>query len=347
MIRIEKLCVRLPGFSLESADLRIAEKEFFTIIGPTGAGKTLILESVAGLVAPNEGKISIDGKDVTALPPERRGVGIVYQDHALFPHLTVEKNIRYGLRYSKRAQAYAKEHLESVVHKLGLERLLHRYPETLSGGEKQRTALARALAVNPRVLLLDEPLSALDPNIREEIRQMLKRIHRETGITILMVTHDFAEAHFLAQRVGVIHQGRMQQVGSPADVFYRPANSFTAEFVGMKNFYPATFEGRKAKVENLEILLDSVPEKNIRYVGVRPEDVRIQKEKPLNKPGRLNVFSGRIEKIVNHGFFCDVQTRVAGVAIKAALTSNRQFAQKIEEDDEVFVSFHSRDVHQV
>ncbi len=233
MIRIENLCVRLPDFSLDRINLHVADGEFFILLGPTGAGKTVLLESVAGLVPVSSGRIHLNGRNVTHLCPEKRGVGIVYQDSALFPHLTVKDNIRYGLRYQKDSPDKAPMKFDPLVEALGIGHLLHRNATTLSGGEKQRVALARALIVAPALLLLDEPLSALDPNFREEIRDILKDLHRNTGVTILMVTHDFAEARYLAQHIAVINNGRLEQTGTVDAVFLKPATAFTARFVGM------------------------------------------------------------------------------------------------------------------
>ncbi|MFV9646380.1 MAG: ABC transporter ATP-binding protein, partial [Desulfobacterales bacterium] len=257
MIRIKNLSVKLPGFSLHNIDLTVEKGEFFTLLGPTGAGKTVVLESVIGLIPVEKGRIYINNKEVTGLPPEKRDIGIVYQDYALFPHLTVYKNITYGLRYHPINGKEPGKKLSFIIDRLSLVPLLERSVINLSGGEKQRVALARALAIEPSVLLLDEPLSALDPNFREDTREILKRLHVETGITILMVTHDFTEAHFLAQRTAVINNGRIEQIGSIAEVFHKPSTPFVAGFVGMKNIFPAIFNGNKAQIGELAIKTNS------------------------------------------------------------------------------------------
>jgi molybdate/tungstate transport system ATP-binding protein len=237
MIRIENLCVRLPDFSLEDINLHAAAGEFFVLLGPTGAGKTLLLESLAGLLPVSSGRIYLDGREVTESAPEKRGIGIVYQDSALFPHLTVRQNITFGLRYRKTNPIRSQKKFDFLIDVLRLDHLLQRTVAHLSGGEKQRVALARALVVEPALLLLDEPLSALDPNFREEIRDILKDLHFNTGVTVLMVTHDFAEARYLGQRIAVINQGRIEQIGSPEEIFRRPTTPFTARFVSMHNPY--------------------------------------------------------------------------------------------------------------
>ncbi|MFA5519232.1 MAG: ATP-binding cassette domain-containing protein, partial [Spirochaetota bacterium] len=198
MIKIKNLSVSLGSFDLHDINLDIKENCFFALMGPTGAGKTVLLEAIAGLIPIKTGSIHIDNKDVTKLPPERHGVSIMYQDHSLFPHLNVIQNIRYGLRYHKEESKESNNRVNDLIEQLGLSLLLNRLPVNLSGGELQRVSLARALAVNPKILLLDEPLSALDPNFRYELRQMLKNIHKTTDVTFLIVTHDFGEAISLA-----------------------------------------------------------------------------------------------------------------------------------------------------
>jgi len=223
MISIRNLSVDLGDFQLRDLSLEIASGEFFILMGPTGAGKTILLEAIIGLVPVAGGEIFLDGDRITHLPPEKRQIGIVYQDYALFPHLTVRENIAFGRRFQAAAGVKNSELPADLLATLELEPLLSRYPGTLSGGEQQRVALARALAVSPRVLLLDEPLSALDPRFREELRHYLRLLHRQTGTTFLMVTHDFAEALALAERLAVINRGRLEQAGTPEEIFRQPA----------------------------------------------------------------------------------------------------------------------------
>ncbi|MBN2254899.1 MAG: ATP-binding cassette domain-containing protein, partial [Deltaproteobacteria bacterium] len=232
MIRVEDVNIRLGEFTLRDINLAIDENEFFVLMGPTGAGKTVLLEAIAGLIPLRSGTIRVRDKDVTKMPPEKRGVSIVYQDYALFPHLTVRENIEYGLHFHKVDRGEADKRLTRMVEILDLGHLLKRLPLNLSGGENQRVALARALMVNPRVLLLDEPLSALDPGFREEIRNRLKGLHQNSTVTFLMVTHDFADALSLAERATVMNNGVIEQTGSMSDIFQRPNSTFVADFVG-------------------------------------------------------------------------------------------------------------------
>jgi len=232
MIKITNLSIHLPDFAVQQVSLAIAPGDFFILLGPTGAGKSLILEALAGLVPINDGSLHLNGQEITHLPPEKRHLAIVYQDGALFPHLTVEENIAFGLRYQKKEADDACQTVHDLMDRLGITHLKNRKPKTLSGGEKQRTALARALAVKPDVLLLDEPLSALDPVTRKEISALLKTLHHEENMTCLMVTHDFDEARYLGQSMAVIRDGRIEQSGPVHTLFHHPNTPFVARFLG-------------------------------------------------------------------------------------------------------------------
>jgi len=315
MIRLEDVNVSLLNFNLRDIHLTIAENEFFALMGPTGAGKTVLLEVIAGLVPVKSGRIFIGEREVTGLPPERRGIGIVYQDHALFPHQTVLQNITYGLHFHKSQKADAQDRRENLIDLLQLSHLLPRLPTHLSGGEKQRVALARALMVAPEVLLLDEPVSALDPNFREDVRDALKELHKTSKTTFLMVTHDFSDALFLAERAAVMNQGRLAQIGATNDIFRRPTSLFAAEFVGMKNYFPATFKDDRAIVGDLTIELKGPVEGAKRYVSIRPEDVLICRE-PTSADGSM-VLKGEINRVVDHGFYLSISIRSGGVLFQS------------------------------
>lgn len=240
MLRLEGISVRLGDFRLHPIDLHIKPGTYLVLLGPTGTGKTVLLETIAGLYKPKSGRIFIKDRDVTDLAPEERHLGIVYQDYALFPHLTVFHNIAFGLRLKGVARAKIKQSVQEMADFLEIGHLLKRGPNRLSGGERQRVALARALVLKPYVLLLDEPLSALDRATRSRIQEELKRIHAELGVTIIHITHDLAEAFFLAQHLVVMKDGRILQEGSPDDVCSRPEERGVAELVGIENFIAAT-----------------------------------------------------------------------------------------------------------
>lgn len=343
MIEIETLRIRLSDFALQDIDLSIQDGEFFTLLGPTGAGKTLMLEAIAGVVPITSGCIRVNGRDITDLSPEKRGISIVYQDCALFPHLSVLKNITYGLRYHKTDRQTTKEWVGWLVERLGLERLTHRSTFYLSGGEKQRVALARALAVKPSVLLLDEPLSALDPNFREDIRNILKRLHQEVGITFLMVTHDFAETLFLGQRTAILNRGKIEQIGPVSEVFQRPATPFVAEFLGMKNVFPAAFKDTAAVVDDLELRLSGMPARDKRYVAIRAEDIVITKER-LPENG-ANVFPGKVLEVIDRGLYYEVSVRAGKVVFRAMLTRSALFELKLPEGKDVHIEVRSSAIH--
>ncbi|MFF0312932.1 ABC transporter ATP-binding protein [Streptosporangium sp. NPDC004379] len=234
MISVHGLTKVFPGGvrALDSLDLEIAEGEFFALLGPSGCGKTTLLRTIAGLETPTSGSVVIGGTDVTALPPGRRDVAMVFQDYALFPHMDVTDNIAYPLRIRKVPRARRRARAAEVADRLSLTGLLGRRPGQLSGGQQQRVALARAIACRPRAFLFDEPLSNLDARLRLEARTFLKRLQDELGVTTVFVTHDQGEALALAHRIAVMDAGRIAQVGTPAEVFHRPATTFVASFIG-------------------------------------------------------------------------------------------------------------------
>jgi len=233
MIKLKNISITLGDFSLQDVNLEIAPGEFFTILGPTGTGKTVILEMIAGMYQPESGKIFIADQDAENIPPEKREIGFVYQDYALFPHLSVYKNISFGLQLRKIPSEEIQKDVQRLAEMLTITHLLGRYPGTLSGGEQQRVSLARALILKPRIILMDEPLSALDPNTKKVLCQELKKIHQDFKCTIVHVTHDFNEAGTLASRIGVILNGKVRKVGTPDEVFNEPSDPKVASFLGV------------------------------------------------------------------------------------------------------------------
>ncbi|MET8833460.1 ABC transporter ATP-binding protein [Micromonospora sp. NPDC004540] len=233
-ITMRELTKVYPGGvrALDALDLEIADGEFFALLGPSGCGKTTLLRTIAGLEVASGGSVRIGERDVTNLPPGKRDVAMVFQDYALFPHMTVRDNIAYPLRIKKVDRRSRGSKAADTADELGLSGLLERRPGQLSGGQQQRVALARAMACHPQVFLLDEPLSNLDARLRLEARTFLKRLQRELGVTTVFVTHDQAEALALADRIAVMEGGRIRQVGTPTEVFRRPANTFVAGFIG-------------------------------------------------------------------------------------------------------------------
>ena len=260
--------------ALDDVSIQINRGEFFTLLGPSGCGKTTLLRLIAGFEMPSSGQILLDGADITDLPPNRRPVNTVFQSYALFPHLTVAENVGFGLTMQGRPKAEVSATVARMLALVKLEAMAGRKTSQLSGGQQQRVALARALAPKPKVLLLDEPLSALDLKLRKEMQVELKRLQTETGITFIFVTHDQEEALTMSDRIGVMSAGKLQQVGSPKDIYTRPVNRFVASFIGETNFLPATGVSGGAKL-GCGAVVDGVAASGAVTLTVRPEQVRL------------------------------------------------------------------------
>ena len=263
--------------ALDDVSLTVARGEFFTLLGPSGCGKTTLLRLVAGFEALSSGRILLAGRDITDEPPNRRRVNTVFQSYALFPHLTVARNVAFGLESLGRSRREVAEVVERMIALVRLDGMAHRLPEALSGGQQQRVALARALACGPEVLLLDEPLSALDLKLRRGMQEELKRLQGETGVTFVFVTHDQEEALALSDRIGVMSEGRILQVGTPREVYETPRSRFVAGFIGDSNFWPAHAEGGVVRLATGEPVATSAFTGAV-TVAVRPERLRIVPE---------------------------------------------------------------------
>lgn len=343
MIELSNLWVDCHNFQLHDITLKIEKNEFFVLMGPTGAGKTLLLEALAGLLPVARGKIIIAGRDLTKAPPESRGVGIVYQDYALFPHLTVLENIRYGLRFHKIDRQESEARLLSLLETLRISHLQGRLPLHLSGGEKQRVALARALIIKPTVLLLDEPLSSLDPCFREEVSGLLQTLHKSSDVTFIMVTHNFSEAFSLAGRAAVINNGRIEQEDTVENIFQKPHTMFVANFIGMKNLFPAQFDAETAHIGDLEISLGRAPDKGVGYVAIRPEEIFLNGKNAASH--QANSFPGRVAGVNVYGFYAEVQVTVRQVIFQVITSKKNLLEQGIRVGEPVFISFGHTKVH--
>ncbi|MGI5289640.1 ABC transporter ATP-binding protein [Nonomuraea polychroma] len=302
--------------ALDGVDLTIADGEFFALLGPSGCGKTTLLRTIAGLETPTGGTVRIDGRDVTALPPGDRDVAMVFQDYAIFPHMDVTTNIAYPLRIKKVPRAQRTAKAADVAARLSLTELLRRRPSELSGGQQQRVALARAIACHPAAFLFDEPLSNLDARLRLEARTFLKRLQRELGVTTVFVTHDQAEALALADRIAVMHQGRMIQIGAPADIFHRPHTTFVASFIGSTpmNLLPADVTPTALHVAGATFPVPPgvTPGDHITY-GVRPEYM------DLSPSPRPDAFPGTISVLENLGTHTLVTLETPDALIQAVV----------------------------
>ncbi|RIH86486.1 ABC transporter ATP-binding protein [Calidithermus roseus] len=292
-IRVENI-VKLFGRvkALNGVSLEVRDQEFVVLLGPSGCGKTTLLRIIAGLEHAESGRVFIGDRDVTALPPRSRKIAMVFQNYAVFPHLTVFENIAFGLRMQKALPERLRAQVERAATLMHIENLLERYPAQLSGGQRQRVAVARALAVEPEVLLMDEPLSNLDALLRLEMRAELKRLLAESRTTTLYVTHDQVEAMSLADRIAVMNAGRVVQYDEPMKVYQEPADTFVGGFIGSPpmNFLRLPVEGSQARIQSLTLELPSSPPGKDVLLGVRPEDLEAHLEpQPQSFPARVLV----------------------------------------------------------
>jgi putative spermidine/putrescine transport system ATP-binding protein len=273
-----------PSMALTGVDLTMKPGEFIALLGPSGCGKTTVLRTLSGLEQVTEGRILIDGNDVVNLPVNKRDIGMVFQAYSLFPHMTVLENVEFGLRMRKVDAAARARRSAEALEMVGLGHLGERYAHQLSGGQQQRVALARALVTHPRVLLLDEPLSALDAKVRVQLRDEIRRIQTELGITTLFVTHDQEEALAVADRVAVMNAGNIEQIGTPEELYTSPATPFVANFVGLSNRIPATLAGHEVTVYGTKLqLLGEAPLNGDVLAMIRPEDITIAAQKAGSK----------------------------------------------------------------
>ncbi len=257
--------------AVDSLNLSVREGELLALLGPSGCGKTTTMRAIAGLLAPQAGRIVLAGQDITHMPPNKREIGLVFQSYALFPHLSVFENVAFGLRLRGVAGDELKRRAMEAIVMVGLSSFERRLPRELSGGQQQRVALARSVVVRPRLLLLDEPLSNLDARLRLEMRSELQRLQRELGVTMMYVTHDQVEALALADRVVVMRAGKIAQQGSPADIYERPTSAFVAQFVGIENMLRVTTEGLQGAAGILPFLSGALPA--VHALAWRPRSV--------------------------------------------------------------------------
>ncbi len=301
-LTVERVSLRIGTFALQDISFSLAPGQVYGILGPSGAGKSVLLETIAGFYWPDHGRILIEGRDVTRAAPEARRVGFMFQDYALFPHLTVAQNVKFGLQF-RRSRPRPTEHsqVQDLLARLGLEQIAERHPSNLSGGEKQRVALARALAMEPAFFLFDEPLSALDARTRDSLREELRTLLRELGVPAIYVTHDQTEALVLADRLAVIRDGVLLQEGTPSEVFGAPVDEFVARFVGVETI----IAGRVLCTHDGVATVQVTPERRIEAVDhgaarspsvlvcIRPEDVALNRP-PAKDSAGANQFPGRV-----------------------------------------------------
>ncbi|MBL8701316.1 MAG: ABC transporter ATP-binding protein [Alphaproteobacteria bacterium] len=337
-LRLDHLSKRYGDFqAVRDVTLDIADGEFLVLLGPSGCGKTTTLRMVAGFITPSGGTIRIGERDVTELPPWKRNSGLVFQSYALFPHLTVAQNVAFGLEMRKYPKAELSGRVVEALRLVRLEHLAERLPRQLSGGQQQRVALARALAIRPDVLLLDEPLSNLDAKLREEVRVEIRELQRQLGLTTIMVTHDQEEALTVADRLVVMADGEVKQIGSQQDLYERPANRFVAGFVGRSTFLEgrATGDGRFTTAGGLSLRCAADAPAGAGVMALRPERLAFAGA-PL---GLANDVTGTVEFVSYLGPVLDVRVRLSESDRVIVQVANRQDGQAPAVGDRVHVGW--------
>ena len=302
---------------LQDFNLTFEKGKFTTLLGASGCGKTTILRLIAGLEDLDQGQILCDGKDISRLPPQQRGVGIVFQSYALFPHLTVGENVAFGLKMQETHSSDIAEKVSQALKMVELEGFEHRRIEQLSGGQQQRVALARALVIAPQILLFDEPLSNLDTNLRRTMREMIRHLQQKLGITVLYVTHDQTEAFAVSDAVVVINQGKVEQIGSPNALYHHPTSRFTANFMGEVSFFPVSVKnGNYVLAENALSIESDVPPLEGNYVlGIRPEGVLLAL---TGEPAERC----EVQSAISMGSYWEIQVRWHGLPLLVHLNPN-------------------------
>ncbi len=337
--------------AIDNLSLKIFEHEFFALLGPSGCGKTTLMRLLAGFDEPTSGEILLDGESIVGLPPYQRPVNMMFQSYALFPHLTVEKNIAFGLKQDKLPKEKISERVDEMLQLVKLESFAHRKPHQLSGGQKQRVALARSLAKQPKVLLLDEPLGALDRKLREETQFELMNLQEEVKMTFLIVTHDQEEAMIVADRIAVMDHGSLQQVATPAEIYEQPATRYVADFIGDINLIDAkvsTNSGTNSRLvhgsdlisieiaENTELRVDEEV-----WFAIRPEKVQISLDKPVGAVA--NIVEGIIWDIAYMGDVTIYNVRIEeNLHIRSTVANTKRISDKpMTWDDTVWLSWES------
>lgn len=321
MLELQGISKKMAGFALEEISFGVKRGDYFILLGESGAGKSMLLETIAGLIHPDRGKILLAGRDITREKIQHRRIGLVFQDHAVFPHLNVRENISYALHGTGAGREQKNEKVGAIAAELGIGHLLDRHPATLSGGELQRVALGRTLVQEPAVLLLDEPLSSLDTGLKSDLRRLLRSIHRK-GQTILHVTHDYEEALSLGTRIAVIHRGCIVQSGTPAEVFHHPGSEFVARFIGVDNFFAtrlsASQDGTVATIGVTTTLRTQQGQPGDEgFVLIRGEDIFLSRGE--TETSALNNYRGKVTEIVPGIRGSDVTVDI-GVELHALVT---------------------------
>lgn len=341
--------------AVDNVTVGVKKGEFFSLLGPSGCGKTTLLRMLAGFEKPDTGRIILDGKDITDLPPNKRKVNTVFQNYALFPHLNVRENIGFGLKIAGVAKNVINKEVDAMLELIQMGDHQYKRPSQISGGQKQRVAIARALINKPDVLLLDEPLAALDLKLRQHMQIELDLIHDEVGITFLYVTHDQGEAMSLSDRISVMNKGKIEQTDTPAKIYESPRSSFVAAFIGDTNFFDGVVdkaidnEYSRLKFTDFEPII-CFNDKKIRrgspvHLSIRPEKIRISHECPENPDGKLNIFRVTAEDVVYQGSHTRFWARIGEYRISVFQPHSRFLLDQrpIKWGDKVWLYWHADD----
>jgi len=342
-LRLENLTKKFGALTaVDHVNLEIEEGEFICFLGPSGCGKTTVLRMITGFETVTEGKVIFDGRVINDLIPQRREFGIVFQSYALFPNMTVEENIAFGLKVRKMSKKAIAERVDQMLDLIGLRDWRHLYPAQLSGGQQQRVALVRALAPNPQVLLLDEPLSALDAKIRVRLRAEVKRLQQELKKTMIYVTHDQEEALSIADRVVVMEMGQFRQVGKPIDIYKCPASSFVADFVGTSNFFKGLRTGDRVRTEKREFKVSrsvSLDKEEV-FLAIRPEKTEVFKYgEPPSQLEPSNLIVGRIDVVTFLGAAVRLVINMDGEEVISDVIEKEFEQRQLKQGDEVLLYF--------
>jgi ABC-type sugar transport system ATPase subunit len=346
MLEVKDLCVQMGKFFLKNVNLEVRDGEYFVLLGPTGSGKSVLLESIAGLTSITSGEVWINGKDVTDLNLEKRKIGFAFQDYALYRHLSVRDNISFGLMWKNQKQKDIDKAVDKAVELLHLENLLDKRSWTLSGGESQKIALARAISVKPDLLILDEPLSAVDAETKEDYERELRELHDHLGLTTIHVTHSLEEAVALGDRIAVIMDGEILQVGTPEEIFLYPQSEKLARFLMTRNVFAGeiTLDANGSKVFSINgtrIVVNSELEGKA-HISVRPENILLSRG-PVDSPGN-NCIEGTITRIIDRGTITHIKVDVPPEFTCLALRRSLK-ELGLSENDRIFLTFEVSDVN--
>lgn len=343
LIQLNNIVLNYGSYvAIDDVSIDFREGEFLALLGPSGCGKSSLLRVVAGFAEPTSGQIMLEGKDLVKVPPQRRPINMMFQSYALFPHMSVEANVRYGLEMAKVPEAEIRQRVAEILEKAHLTEMARRRPNQLSGGQRQRVALARSLVLRPRVLLLDEPLGALDKKLREAMQVELKRIQEEMKVTFVVVTHDQEEALVMADRIALMRAGKIEQVGTANELYENPASRFVADFIGKTNFFDGKASGQRIAVNGLGTVTGNVEASGAIIYSLRPERIKLS---AAALPGYENSFSGRVEEVHYQGQGELVMIRLPGQENLTAVTISAAEAEalRLSAGSQVVLGWNGRD----